>query len=321
MLSCHDPIMAKVAALSSPGRSGASGPIEQAHERRIEACLVTRFGEVSIVAEEWADTIETVGSNAWHHLQLSLFSSSLEAMGRYADHWPARRFERVGALFLVPAHHKVHMRSACRVQRSIVCRLDPDAISPWLAPDLDWSDRQLVEGLDISNSAVRRLMCRISDEMHNPAYASQSLIELLLAEIGIELSRYFLALEDVPAAGGLAPWRLRRIDEFLARNAAGATLADMASLCNLSVRHLARAFQISRGCTLGDYMVAQKIEQSRRMLSEGMSVKETAHAMGFTVASNFSASFRRSTGETPSQYQRRAMPGQQGPVPSPKGAP
>jgi AraC family transcriptional regulator len=280
--------------------------MRQTHDRQIEACLMTSLGEVSILTEEWVDTIDTAGSNAWHHLQLSLFSSSLDAVARYTDHWAARRFERVGALFLVPARHEVHMRSTCRIQRSIVCRLDPDAIAAWLSPSLDWSDRQLAECLDIPSAAIRRLMCRISDEMRNPAFASLNLIELLLAEIGIELSRHFLALEDVPAAGGLAPWRLRRIDEFLARNAAGATLADMAKLCNLSVRHLSRAFQISRGCTLGDYMAAQRIEQSRRMLSEGMSVKETAHAMGFTVASNFSASFRRSTGETPRQYQKRS---------------
>lgn len=47
------------------------------------------------------------------------------------------------------------------------------------------------------------------------------------------------------------------------------------------------------------------LEHARRLLASGMSVKAVAYTTGFSAPSNFTAAFRRDTGETPGQYQRR----------------
>ena len=265
------------------------------------------LGDIAIVAEDWAEPIDVVGVNQDHHLQLALLPDAMNASGCYANRWAPHRFERVGQLFLFPAREEIHARSTCRTQRSIVCRLRPDALAGWCERDMEWTDRRLSGSLDITSPSLRRLVWRIGDELLNPGFGREAMVELLAGEVAIELARYFLNVQDGAAGGGLAPWRLRLIDDCLADNASGASLAELANLCNLSVRHLARAFRVSRGCSLGDHIAAQRIAQARRMLGQGCSVKETAFAVGFTAPTNFAAAFRRATGETPRQYRQRTV--------------
>lgn len=273
--------------------------------KQFEAMMQVDLGEVAIVAEKWTDEIDILSLTQDHHLQLSFLAAPVKASGGFPDHWGPNRFERMGPLFLLPAHRAIHARSNCRIQRSLHCRLNPDALSRWFDRELEWTDRRLTGSLDISSATIRLLMCRIADELRHPGFGREAIVELKLAEIGVELSRYFLGVEDSAVSGGLAAWRLRLIDDYLLHDAGSATLPGLAELCNLSVRHLARAFRISRGQSLGEYIADQRIDQARALLGSGMSIKQTAFAVGFTAPTNFAAAFRRSTGETPRQYRER----------------
>ncbi len=273
--------------------------------RTLEAEMRTAIGDVAIMTEEWTDAIEVLGTNPTHHLQLSLLPDTMNASARFADSWSPHRFERLGSLFLFPAHRQVHVRSDCRVQRSITCRLSPDGLAQWFDGELEWTDNRLAACLNVGNPNIRQLMWRIGDELRDAAVGREAIVELMVAQVAIELARYLGRIDDGAVGGGLAPWRLRMIDDYLLENSGKATLADLAALCNLSVRHLARAFRVSRKRSLGDHIAAQRMEQARRLLGHGVSVKETAFAVGFTEPTNFAAAFRRSTGESPRQYLQR----------------
>lgn len=273
--------------------------------RRVEAEVPSAFGPVMLVREQWSAPIDVTGSRPRHHLQFSLLPPSPTASGCFPEHWGPNRFEPMGALFLLPADQPLRARSDCRLQQAIVCQFDPDATDRWFDTHMEWTDRRLERSLDLASANVRALMTRIGAELREPGFASEAMIELLAGQVAIELSRYLGTIEDERAMGGLAPWRLRMIDEHLEQDCGGASLGGLAELCGMSVRHLTRAFRASRGRSIGEVIAERRIEEARRLLASGMAIKAVAGATGFKAPSNFTAAFRRATGESPKSYRER----------------
>jgi AraC family transcriptional regulator len=133
------------------------------------------------------------------------------------------------------------------------------------------------------------------------------LVELMAAQIAIELGRHWAALEEQPPSGGLASWRLRLIDERLQEVRAAPTLAELAELCHLSIRQLARGFRASRGYSIGDHVAQCRIEHAKRLLATDQSVKTIAYSLGFASPSSFSFAFRSATGQTPSEFRHGVL--------------
>jgi AraC family transcriptional regulator len=226
----------------------------------------------------------------------------------YRDRWSPHRFERLGNVFLVPPGQTMQARTdGGSPQDSILCRLQPEAVRQYFDGELEWTDRRLEASLDIGSSHVRSLLLRLVDEMRHPGFASQVLLELISAQLAIELARYCTSVKDGPAAGGLAPWRLRLIEERLRELREAPTLAEMAALCNLSVRQLTRGFRASRGRSIGDYVAQSRIDHAKRLLATEQSVKSISYSLGFASPSSFSFAFRRATGETPREFRQRAL--------------
>jgi AraC family transcriptional regulator len=272
---------------------------------RVEAEKSLVLGRVQVVRKSWNAPIDVAGTAESHHLELALLPRGQQARGCFTEHWGPHRFEPIGQLFLMPAQQAVRAQSDCRQQSSIVCSYDPPAVAQWMSADLQWTDNRLRSSLNLANAPLRSLLFRIGEELRNPGFASEILLELLAAEAAIELSRHLLGICDCAANGGLAPWRLRLIDERLASTDAPPTLSELAEMCNLSVRQLTRGFRSSRGVSIGHYIAERRIDQAKQLLAAGMSVKSVAYSTGFTAPSNFAAAFLRATGETPRQFKER----------------
>ena len=101
-------------------------------------------------------------------------------------------------------------------------------------------NRRLEASLDIRSASMRSLLMRLGEEVRHPGFASQLSAELIAGQIAVELFRYVAAIIDGAAIGGLAPWRLRIIEERLTEQRTAPTLAEFAGLCQLSVRQLTR---------------------------------------------------------------------------------
>lgn len=254
-------------------------------------------------------TDDILKDNRAHRLDLCLTPRPHNARACYRDHWHPQRFEKIGSVFLVPAGQVLHTRGDSGRQESIVCHLHPEPTRKWFEDDLEWTDRRLEASLDISSANLRHLLLRIADETRHPGFASEMLVELMVAQMAIELSRYCATVSNGPATGGLAPWRLQMIDDRLQDMREAPTLAELAKLCNLSVRQLTRGFRTSRGCSIGDYVARQRMENAKRWLSGGESVKTIAYSMGFSSPSSFSYAFRRATGKTPREFRQRLVRG------------
>jgi AraC family transcriptional regulator len=277
-------------------------------EKIVESHVQIGFGDVLLQRERYTTPIDTLsaGSND-HHLQLSMTPILPRSMACFPDIWGPDRFEPMGDMFLLPAGSALHARGQGRVLQSLVCRLDPGPAAQWLGTDIEWTEQRLKGMLDITSRDIRHLLHTISAELLNPGFASEAKIELVVAQVCIELTRYLRNIDEDRPSWGLPGWRLRLIEEYLAEDPGRATLTVLASLCGLSVRHLTRAFRVSMGRSIGDYIAEQRIRCACKMLSQGASVKETAYAVGFSAPTNFATAFRREFGYSPREYRERSL--------------
>jgi AraC family transcriptional regulator len=110
----------------------------------------------------------------------------------------------------------------------------------------------------------------------------------------------------LPMRGGLAAWQQRRVVEFIEEHLAdGFPLATLAGLAQLSTYHFARAFKRSFGIPPHRYHTNRRIERARALLVDRkMTVADVALELGFSGPSVFAATFRRATGQTPTDYRR-----------------
>jgi len=241
-------------------------------------------------------------------LDLCLTPRPRNARACYREHWGPHRFERIGNVFLLPPGQTMQARSDGGVtQTSILCHLRPEPLREWFEGDLEWTDRRLSASLDIPDPNVRSLLLRLAEELRNPGFASKVLVELIVAQMAIELGRYCASVKDGPTTGGLAPWRLRLIEERLNELREAPTLSELAGLCNLSVRQLTRAFRTSRGRSIGDHVAHCRLENAKRLLATDESVKAIAYSLGFASPSSFSFAFRRATGKTPREFRQLVL--------------
>lgn len=240
-----------------------------------------------------------------YHVNMCLTPRPLESRGCYRRHWGPHRFERLGDIFLLPPGEELFIRGGSGRQASLICILEPGLIHEVVGRDLSWDEQHLAATLDISSAQVRALLFRITAEIRHPGLAAGKMMELLGAELAIELGRYCYEVAERPITGGLAGWRLRLIDERLSESLEMPSLQELATLCSLSVRQLTRGFRVSRACSIGDYVEQRRMEAAKRLLMEGESVKSVAFTMRFATPSSFTFAFRRAVGISPSQFRQR----------------
>lgn len=230
------------------------------------------------------------------------------AQARFVNHWSPSRYEAVGQVFIVPPREILQFRAPAGRQVALACELQPALLAPWF-DGLDWSERRLEASLDIGSARIPTLMRFLAHELRYPSLGQEVVVDLLGQHICIELARHLQLINEPAMVGGLAAWRLHLIDDRLALPGPSPTLVDLAHLCNISVRQLTRGFRVSRGYSIGEYVIQHRMDMARRLLAGEESIKAIAHRVGFASASSFSVAFRRSTGTTPRLFRARVLRG------------
>ena len=158
----------------------------------------------------------------------------------------------------------------------------------------------LEASLDIADANTRNLLLRLAEEMRHPGFASSMLVELIVAQLTIELGPLFRAIRR--AAGGRLVWHAGGCSSSTSgwRTAQQMpTLSELAALCKLSVRQLTRGFRASRSCSIGDYVVNSRIVRAKRHAGRARPASRASPILwAFASSSAFCFAFRRATGMT-----------------------
>jgi AraC family transcriptional regulator len=210
-------------------------------------------------------------------------------------------------LILVPAGRRFSGTQSPRLlTRSICVSIDPRAVA--VDPDLGFSETELQPRLLFEDSSLWETVLKLKAQIGsvNPG-------DGLYAEaLGGLLAHEFLRLQNaIPASrpgspAGLARWQQRRIMEFMEEHLAeNISLDRLAGLVRLSPYHFLRSFRRSFGQPPHRYWSGRRIERAKALLANPRaSVTEIAFDVGFSGTSAFSATFRRTTGQTPTEFRR-----------------
>ena len=107
-------------------------------------------------------------------------------------------------------------------------------------------------------------------------------------------------------SGGLAPWQINRVKEFIERHLAEPImLDDLARIAKLSTSYFSTAFKASFGTSPHSYILEQRVEHAKhRMINTEAPLSEIALDCGLADQAHLSRLFRRATGSTPSAWRR-----------------
>jgi len=120
-----------------------------------------------------------------------------------------------------------------------------------------------------------------------------------------------LALRKAPAENksDALPPPLEKALEFIRSNSGRPiTASDTAKAAGVSERQLRRIFKESLGSNPHERIADAKVQRSRHLLSMSFSVAEVARAIGESSQAQFCRLFKRRTGMTPKEFQKRHAP-------------
>ncbi|WP_157718576.1 AraC family transcriptional regulator [Halopseudomonas litoralis] len=96
----------------------------------------------------------------------------------------------------------------------------------------------------------------------------------------------------------------RTLDLLHSNQADGWSLDEIATAVGASASTLQRQFRIAQGQSLFAFQRQRKLQQARRALQNGLSIREAAWLAGYSGTANFTTAFRREFGVTPQVVQK-----------------
>lgn len=240
-------------------------------------------------------------TNGVHFFDMRIAPRTPAAHGRLADYFIDP--QPLGEVIFVPAKHRYEGGGGAGVQRNMFLFLDSVAA-------LDEDGRSLLvsqrprDCMNLRSERIKLLLTRICRELYEPGFASKLMLEGLGTTLLAETLRLLHHERQWELGrGGLAPAHMRMIREMVLEGEALPSLADIAGACNLSRRHLMRAFRQETGQTVGEFVQQLAMGKARKLLREtSQPVTCVATAVGFASLAAFSTAFRRATGESPRSY-------------------
>jgi len=153
--------------------------------------------------------------------------------------------------------------------------------------------------------SLAELLARTLAESGNTR--DQLYTEIVGQILAMSIARMGLSQSRISA---LPKWRLKRVREFVNAHLDDAlSLGDLAAVAGLSRMHFAAQFRAATGYSPHEYLLYQRIESAKSMLSgTDMSLAEVALSVGFQTQPHFSTVFKRHTGESPARWRRANVP-------------
>lgn len=270
-----------------------------------EVCVAQ--GVARVIHYQSHRPIDMVGSTRGYRLEMRLVRGQCKSgQASFPERWQRGRSGAIGDLYLIPSDEIIHVFGPPARQSSIICEFEASSVDAWFGENLDWSSLQLASCLDIASPLLTNVLGRLAREMNSPSLASGAMSELLVAQAALALVRSIGTVREERTCGGLAGWRLRCIDERLNESGRAPSLGELAGLIGLSVRQMARAYQASRGGSIGAAIATAQATHAQTLLKNGMTVAQVADALGFAAPSSFSSAFKRATGIAPRQFREQA---------------
>lgn len=155
-----------------------------------------------------------------------------------------------------------------------------------------------------SNDRLWHLTRLLAEAVNNPDPSMQLYGDGIVAAIASQLFAAPQLADYKP--GGLAPWQLRRVIEYMEdKFPHRIELGTLSGLISFSQAHFSRAFKISTGMAPYQWQLDMRIRRAQSMLADSdASLGEIAHATGFADTVHFGRTFRKLVGVSPGVWRK-----------------
>lgn len=166
-------------------------------------------------------------------------------------------------------------------------------------------ERSLVSALTTDDHRLATLMMAMREEVKGGCVSGRLYGESLsLALLAYLAGKYATPRRADDCVAGLSAAHKRSIVEYIRANLTSIiSVAELAGLVQMSPSHFSRMFKSSFGMTPYRFVMQERIEGAKQMLSSTKSTAtQVAMAFGFSSQSHFAKVFHQFTGVTPKQY-------------------
>jgi len=252
--------------------------------------MATKLPGLFLVHHNLPSSVVAAHAHAEHHLIIPLQGEvSVDLADRSFSCGPGR-------MIYVSPNTEHSFRSAKDKGERLICMIDA---APWQKADAGTFPSAMLPASQLCKELLFQLLLKPKSK-----------------NTGALIDVFIRTLDEILGAGGgeakfdidLAEGRVKRpeLRKALAIARANFTtelsVAALARQSGLSVRNLSRLCQLELALTPKQILVALKIEKAAEHLAAGMTVTETAYAVGYNSLSQFIEAFRQITGQIPSAY-------------------
>ena len=249
-------------------------------------------------------------SHKLHRSEETRLSVVLEEIGGRCE--PRLRPDRPNPIDHAPLH--MHFAPAglelwgytadARFVKDATLSFDLKALAEQMAMDFS-GDPVNAPRLRFSDDRLWTLVRLLSEAVGDPDPSAQLYGDGLVTAIAARLfaSPTTARVED---GKGLAPWRLRRVIDYLDTHLPERVdLAHLSELVGLSLSHFSRAFKASTGMAPYQWQLNARIRRAQaQLIGTDASLDQVAEATGFADAVHFGRTFRKLTGASPAAWRR-----------------
>ncbi|VVD62360.1 HTH-type transcriptional regulator ChbR [Pandoraea eparura] len=201
------------------------------------------------------------------------------------------------------------------VAQTELCRVAEDVFEHSI------SDVGMEDCVRVEDSILPSLASAFEEELTSGGLGGNLYRSALVNQLCIHLLRRYAKarVREVPLAVRMADWQRRRLVQFIEDNLdRNFKLEEMAGEVGVSVSGLIRKFRAEFGCSPHAYVLRQRLERARQLLSRPVAtpLKCIATDCGFSDQSHLVRHFKRAFEQTPADY-RSTVTGRPLPPPEP----
>lgn len=211
-----------------------------------------------------------------------------------------------GDSILVPAGQPKYWCRREGICCSLHIHLKPERIRQTAeASEMDTNRIGLVDCFGKQDLQLHQIAMLLLAELKSGGMMGQLYVESLTQVLAIHLLRHYSTVTQTitPESRSLTHPQLQQaIDYIHSHLDQDLSLAELASIINISPTYFASLFKQSMGIAPHQYVIQQRVEQAKFMLLKtDLAIVDIASKVGFSSQSHLTQQFKRLTGMTPKQ--------------------